>query len=72
MEIYAKARGISPSRVATIIFSSGAMYRRLTDGADITVGRFEDAVQWFSDNWPAGVEWPEGIRRPAPKAPEAA
>ena len=24
--------------------------------------------QWFSDNWPVGADWPEGISRPTPAA----
>ena len=64
IETYAKAKGISASRVATIVLSSGAMYRRLVDGFDITVGRAEGAIRWFSANWPEGAEWPEGIARP--------
>lgn len=69
---YADSRGLAPSYVATQVFGSGTMFRRLTDGADITVGRLEKAVQWFSSHWPEDVEWPSGIARPAPSAPEAA
>ena len=65
IETYAQARRLSPSRVATILFSSGAMYRRLVEGADITVGRLETAVAWLSANWPDGADWPDGIARPA-------
>lgn len=64
IDTYATAKGISPSRVATILFSSGAKYRQLVEGADINVGRLESALIWFSENWPDGTAWPEGIARP--------
>jgi hypothetical protein len=68
IDVYAAAKRISPSRVATILFSSGAKYRQLVEGADINVGRFEDAVKWLSENWPEGTDWPEGIARPEKEA----
>lgn len=64
LETYARARELAPSYVATQCFGSGTMYRRLVDGADITVSRLEAAIVWFSDRWPDGVAWPEGIARP--------
>jgi hypothetical protein len=67
LEAYAKARDLAPSYVATQVFGSGTMYRRLVDGSDITVGRLEGAVQWFSNNWPADTAWPEGLPRPVIK-----
>lgn len=37
--------------------------------ADITVGRFNAAIVWFSENWPADAEWPtDVIDRPPPPA----
>lgn len=65
LETYARERGLAPSYVATQCFGSGTMYRRLVDGADITVSRLEAAASWFSDRWPEDVPWPEGIARPA-------
>lgn len=74
IETLAKARHVSVSRISTIVFNHGTMHSRLAAGADITVGRAEEAIRWFSDNWPEGVEWPESVTRPDPKAasPEAA
>lgn len=72
IDVFAAARGISTSRVTTIVFNSGAMYQRLSAGADITVGRIERAMQWFSDNWPDDLDWPDGIARPARKPAIAA
>lgn len=64
IDAYAAAKGLSPSHVGTLLFSSGVKYRQLREGKDLTVGRLEAAVRWLSDNWPDGVAWPEGIARP--------
>ena len=63
---YAEARGLSMSRVSTLIFGDGKVLDRLANGRDVTTGRFEGAMQWLSDNWPAGAQWPDGIARPDP------
>lgn len=63
---------MSPSRVTTLVMNSGHLYQRLVDGSDITVGRLEAAVRWFSAHWPEDAPWPEGIARPAPVVPEDA
>jgi hypothetical protein len=65
IEIYAKAKGLSPSRVGHVLFSSGTKYRELTEGKDITLARFEAAIKFFDANWPDDVPWPEGLQRPS-------
>ena len=71
IETYAAAKGISPSHVSTMQFSSGSKYRELKEGRDITVGRLEAAVAWFDANWPDDVPWPEGLPRPSVAAQAA-
>jgi hypothetical protein len=71
IEAYAKAKGLSLSRVSTILFTSGTKFEQMVGGADINVGRFEEAVQKISADWPDGHDWPDGIARPAAKAPDA-
>ena len=71
IDVYAHAKGVSGSRVTTLVMKSGNVYRTLREGGNITLGRVDDAVQWFSDNWPAGTDWPKGIARP-PATPPAA
>ncbi len=72
IDTYAKAKNLSPSRVTTIVMNSGSVYRQLQDGKDMTVGRFEDAVNWFDANWPDDAQWPEGLARPSLVADAAA
>lgn len=47
------------------LFSDTKKLSALRNGADITVSRFNDAVQWFSHNWPEKAVWPENIIRPS-------
>ncbi len=58
-ELYASARGLSISRVSTLVFADGKVLTRIAGGGDITTGRFESAICWFSNNWPDGEPWPE-------------
>jgi hypothetical protein len=64
--LYAQAKGLSRSRVSTLVFSGGMVLDRLSsEAADITTVNFEKAMGWFSANWPADTPWPEGIVRPS-------
>lgn len=72
-DAYAMARGLSRSRVSTIVLNRGATLDAIAAGtADITTGTYEKALAWFSDHWPADAAWPEAVARPAPALPEAA
>ena len=64
-ESYAVAKGIGLPRLSTIVFNDGKVIGRLKDGADITVGRLENAVRWLDANWPVDTPWPEGLPRPS-------
>lgn len=61
---YSRARGLSESRVSTLCFGEGTRVRHLRAGGEMGALRVARAVQWFSDNWPDGVEWPGQIERP--------
>lgn len=64
-DAYGAARGISRSRVSTIVFNAGLALDRVASGRDLTTRKFERALQWFSDHWPQGTRWPKGVSRPA-------
>jgi len=64
-DAFCKARGLSRSRVSTIVFNDGKKLDLVADGADLQTGKFEAAMLWFSANWPAGVAWPRSISRPS-------
>lgn len=41
------------------VFGDTKVLGRLRIGGEITVGRFNAAMRWFSDNWPPGSDRPE-------------
>lgn len=66
---YAAAEGVQLTTVSTRLFNDGKVLGRLEAGGDLTTGRFRNAVQWFSDHWPAAASWPAGVPRPPVSAP---
>jgi len=56
---YAEIEKVPLSTVSSRVFNDGKKLRALEGGADISVGRFEQAVRWFSLNWPTGAPRPD-------------
>lgn len=71
-DAFALHRGISRARVSTIVFNAGHVLERIASGRDLSTGNYERSMRWFSENWPEGARWPDGIERPAVSSPEAA
>lgn len=63
---YADFLGKPLSTVSSRVFDDGKKLDAIAAGADLYSGRLNRAIQWFSDNWPADLDWPEGVMRPAP------
>lgn len=66
MDLYCAAARRSEARVSTIALGSGHRIGSIRNGASFTVRTYERALAWFSDNWPAGLAWPDGVERPEP------
>jgi hypothetical protein len=64
---YGELEGVPLSTVSSRALDDGKKLAALEGGADLTVGRLERALQWFSDNWPDGA-WPDGVPRPVAEA----
>lgn len=67
-EHYQAALGIEAKTLSFRVFGDSKKLTALKAGADITTGRFNSVLLWFSANWPEGLDWPAGIERPAPVA----
>lgn len=70
-DAYAKAKNLSHWRVASLAHGNGQFFKRLRDGKtpkgrDVTVseGVAIRVRQWFSDNWPSDLDWPQNVPRP--------
>ena len=61
---YAAAEGVDLSTASWRALGDTKKLAAMEQGADIQVRRFQRTMVWFSDNWPAEAEWPEGIERP--------
>lgn len=69
---YAAHLNLSHWRVSFLARGDGQFFKRLSDGKGCTVRTAAQVFQWFSDNWPADLEWPRAIARPAKTKKEAA
>lgn len=63
---YAELSEIGRKRVSFILLNRGSKLDHIAEGADLNTGTFERAMQWLSDHWPEGADWPDGIQRPTP------
>jgi hypothetical protein len=61
---YAGYHGIAVSSLSTEIFNDGKRIERLRFGLGVTVKSYNDALIWFSKNWPAVMVWPHDVPRP--------
>ena len=63
---------LSETTVSWRVVSDSKKLKALRSGRSIQHPRLQTSLQWFSDNWPETVAWPEGIQRKARTEPEAA
>jgi hypothetical protein len=63
-DAYREALGIEDKTVSSRVFDDSKKLTALRSGSDLTVSRFNDALRWFSDNWPEGAMWPVDVIRP--------
>ncbi len=67
---YAQATGVETTTVSWRLFGDSKKLGAIIEGADIQVRRLERAIQWLSDQWPPGTEWPAGVVRPPARSDE--
>ena len=63
-EAFGAATQRSEARVATMAAKDGKFFRLVRAGKGCTVDTYLAIKQWFADNWPAELPWPEGVDRP--------
>ncbi|WP_201829634.1 hypothetical protein [Microvirga zambiensis] len=62
--IFGHQSGLPQTTVSWRLFQDTNKLEGIERGRDLYLGRFERAVRYLSDNWPAGAEWPADIPRP--------
>jgi hypothetical protein len=61
-------RDISPSTVGRLAAGDWRFFERLGESRKtFTARKYDEIIQWFSDNWPAEAAWPSGVARPSQK-----
>jgi hypothetical protein len=63
--VYRQVTGLKTTALSWRLFGDSKKLGALEEGADIQVTRYEKALRWLSDHWPADVEWPTDAPRPA-------
>lgn len=71
-EAYAKHVGLELSTVSTYAARDGKWLAGLKGSASCTIRKANVVIQWFSDRWPADLEWPADVPRPKPTKKERA
>jgi hypothetical protein len=67
-DLYCGATGRSRARVSTLVLKRGARIDEIANGADLTTGSYERAIEWFAEHWPEGADWPDCVARPMRRA----
>ena len=60
-------RVVRPGGLSQRKLSYGRIYTLISTGKDITYLKAEQALREISSQWPAGLEWPRSVPRPAPE-----
>jgi hypothetical protein len=63
-EVYRTATGIRFWTLSALATGSANTFYRIRQGKGCHSRTAERAWDWFSDNWPPGVEWPDTVPRP--------
>lgn len=71
-EAYAAHKNVSHWRVSFLARGDGQFFRRLKAGKGCSVRTAEMVLSFFSDHWPADLEWPRDISRPSVTKKETA
>lgn len=72
-EVLAGHRGLKLSTLSTYAARDGKFFRNLKENnASCTLKTAARLLDWFDQNWPADLEWPRHIPRPAKHKKEAA
>lgn len=71
-EAYANHLGLELSTVSTYAANDGKWLAGLKKNTSCTLRKASVVIGWFSDHWPADLEWPNDIPRPLKSKKEVA
>ncbi len=62
-ELYAAAAGLSVATLGRLAAGDWRFFGRL-GRSTFTARKYDEVIGWFSQHWPGGAPWPDGIARP--------
>lgn len=69
-KIFAEAKEIKLSTLARLAAGDWRFFENLNvPKPTFTVRKYDEVIQYFSDNWPSDKDWPANIKRPTPTSP---
>lgn len=71
-KLYSDHMGLTLKTVSLRAAGRGGFLDSLGDGANFTIDRAERVLAWMAVNWPADLEWPDHVERPAEPKDEVA
>ena len=71
-ETYTAFVNRSEATVSNQITTHARFFERIRAGKGCNFITFKKALAWFHENWPADLEWPSDIPRPAPQSKKEA
>jgi hypothetical protein len=61
---YAALRRLELVTVGRLAAGDWRFFERIEGGAGFTARKYDETIQWFSENWPEGEGWPSDVPRP--------
>lgn len=62
---YTSAMNVSLATLSERAAGDWRFFQQVAAGAlNYRIRSYDRAMTWFSDNWPAGLEWPDDVPRP--------
>jgi hypothetical protein len=65
-DAYGAATNRALSTISQDVLGDWRFFAKVAEGATFTVGKYDDAMAWFSEHWPEDVKWPTAVPRPIP------
>ena len=65
-DAYRATNPLSESRLGQLAAGNPIFYARLRAGSSCTIKLYTRVLEWFSNHWPPGLEWPPDVPRPEP------
>tara|TARA_R110002124_G_scaffold122845_8_gene281494 strand:- start:117 stop:416 length:300 start_codon:yes stop_codon:yes gene_type:complete len=63
-DLLARFSGRSEATISQKIVGHARLFSRLNSGSGCNAHTYQNAMNWFSEHWPADLEWPADIPRP--------